>query len=94
MQRGQRTEMRDFDYHLPQELIAQEPLQDRSDSRLLVLPRESGAVEHRTFRVLPDLLAPGDLLVVNDTRVNPARLIGRRETGAEVEILLLHELGE
>jgi S-adenosylmethionine:tRNA ribosyltransferase-isomerase len=87
------TEMRDFDYDLPTELIAQEPLEDRSDSRLLVLPRDVGSPEHRAFRELPDLLVPGDLLVVNDTRVHPARLIGRRETGAEVEVLLLRDLG-
>lgn len=87
-----RTEMRDFDYDLPSELIAQEPLEDRSDSRLIVLPRDFGAPQHHSFRDLPDLLAAGDLLVINDTRVNPARLIGKRETGAMVEILLLREL--
>lgn len=88
----QRTDMRAFDYDLPPRLIAQEPLEDRSGSRLLVLPRDCGPAEHHAFAELPDLLAPGDLLVVNDTRVNPARLIGKRETGAEVEVLLLREL--
>lgn len=81
--------MADFDYDLPSELIAQEPLADRESSRLLLLPRDGCPFEHRVFRDLPDLLDPGDLLVVNDSRVIPARLIGHRETGAEVEILLL-----
>ncbi|HWK80565.1 MAG TPA: tRNA preQ1(34) S-adenosylmethionine ribosyltransferase-isomerase QueA [Thermomicrobiales bacterium] len=84
-----RHAMADFDYHLPPELIAQEPLADREASRLLVLPRDGRPIEHRVFRDLPDLLDPGDLLVVNDSRVIPARLLGHRETGAEVEILLL-----
>ncbi|MGB3328953.1 MAG: tRNA preQ1(34) S-adenosylmethionine ribosyltransferase-isomerase QueA, partial [Thermomicrobiales bacterium] len=84
-----RHAMADFDYDLPAELIAQEPLADREASRLLVLPRDGRPIEHRQFRELPDLLNPGDLLVVNDSRVIPARLLGHRETGAEVEILLL-----
>lgn len=83
--------MSDFDYDLPQELIAQEPLLDRDHSRLLVLSRNDGALQHRTFADLPDLLDPGDLLVVNDSRVIPARLIGHRETGAEIEVLLLRQ---
>lgn len=88
-ERPVRHAMADFDYDLPQELIAQEPLADRESSRLLLLPRNGLPFEHRSFRDLPDLLDPGDLLVVNDSRVIPARLIGHRETGAEVEILLL-----
>ena len=84
-----RHAMADFDYDLPPELIAQEPLADREASRLLLFPRDGRPIEHRVFRDLPDLLDPGDLLVVNDSRVIPARLLGRRETGAEVEILLL-----
>ncbi|MGC4191403.1 MAG: tRNA preQ1(34) S-adenosylmethionine ribosyltransferase-isomerase QueA [Thermomicrobiales bacterium] len=84
-----RHAMADFDYELPPELIAQEPLADREASRLLLLPRDGRPFEHRAFRELPDLLDPGDLLVVNDSRVIPARLLGHRETGAEVEILLL-----
>jgi S-adenosylmethionine:tRNA ribosyltransferase-isomerase len=84
-----RHAMADFDYDLPPELIAQEPLADREASRLLVLPRDGSPFAHRMFRELPDLLDPGDLLVVNDSRVIPARLLGHRETGAEVEILLL-----
>ncbi|MCO5218322.1 MAG: tRNA preQ1(34) S-adenosylmethionine ribosyltransferase-isomerase QueA [Thermomicrobiales bacterium] len=79
----------DFDYHLPPERIAQEPLADRAGSRLMVLDRESGAIEHHVFRDLPDLLRPGDLLVVNDSKVIPARLLGHRETGGAVELLLL-----
>jgi S-adenosylmethionine:tRNA ribosyltransferase-isomerase len=79
----------DFDYPLPQELIAQEPPPSREDARLLVLPRAGGAVEHRGIADLPDLLRPGDLLVVNDTRVIPARLFARRTTGGRVEVFLL-----
>lgn len=88
----QRMAMRAFDYVLPPELIAQEPLDQRSDSRLLVLPRVEGAAEHRAFRDLPELLMPGDLLIVNDTRVNAARLHGNRETGAAVEVFLLRQV--
>ena len=83
--------MSDFDYDLPSELIAQEPLADRDHSRLLVLDRATGETAHRSFEALPDLLDPGDLLVVNDSRVLPARLIGHRESGAEVEVLLLRQ---
>lgn len=80
----------DFYFDLPEELIAQDPLEDRASSRLLVLDKKTGAVEHRHFRDLKEYLNPGDCLVLNDTRVIPARLIGEREgTGARVEILLL-----
>jgi S-adenosylmethionine:tRNA ribosyltransferase-isomerase len=79
----------DFDYELPPDLIAQEPLLDRAASRLMVLDRGSGNIHHRVFRELPDLLRPGDLLVANDSRVIPARLLGHRETGGRVEILIL-----
>ena len=80
----------DFNFELPKELIAQDPLEDRSSSRLMVLDKKSGSVTHRRFRDLPDLLRPGDLLVMNDTKVLPARLLGSRKgTGAAVEILLL-----
>lgn len=89
----QRHRIEEFDYELPQELIAQEPLLDRSGSRLLVLDKDSGSVTHRMFRDLPTLLEPGDLLVVNDSRVIPARLLGRRETGGHVEILILRPEG-
>lgn len=80
----------DFYYDLPQELIAQDPLEDRSASRLLCLGKEDGHVEHRRFRDLKDYLRPGDCLVLNDTKVIPARLHGRKaDTGAAVELLLL-----
>lgn len=78
-----------FDYELPTELIAQEPLENRSASRLMLLDKNSGKISHRTFSDLPDLLNKGDLLVVNDSRVIPARLLGHRETGAQVEVLML-----
>lgn len=83
----------DFDYDLPHELIAQEPLLDRAASRLMVLDRATGAVDHRMFRDLPGLLRQGDLLVVNDSRVIPARLLGHRETGGRVEVLILRPEG-
>jgi S-adenosylmethionine:tRNA ribosyltransferase-isomerase len=83
----------EYDYELPPGLIAQHPAVERDRSRLMALDR-GGAILHRTFSDLPDLLDPGDLLVVNDTRVFPARLIGRKEgTGGEVEIFLLHPAG-
>ena len=78
-----------YDYHLPPELVAQEPLAERDQSRLLVLDRVSGRLEHRTFTDLPDLLRPGDLLVTNRSRVFPARLLGRRPQGGRAEILLV-----
>lgn len=82
--------LHDFYYELPQELIAQDPLEDRSGSRLLVLDRETGKTEHHRFRDIVGWLNPGDCLVVNDTKVIPARLIGSRaETGAKIEVLLL-----
>ncbi|MCM1175631.1 MAG: tRNA preQ1(34) S-adenosylmethionine ribosyltransferase-isomerase QueA [Blautia sp.] len=80
----------DFYFDLPQELIAQDPLEDRSASRLLVLDKETGAIEHHRFREIIAYLNPGDCLVLNDTKVIPARLMGIREdTGAAVEVLLL-----
>lgn len=84
----------DFNYELPSELIAQDPLEERSDSRLLVLDRENGEVSHHIFRDVADYLREGDCLVINDTKVIPARLIGKR-TGmdADIEILLLKRLG-
>jgi len=81
-----------YDYHLPPELIAQQPLERRADARLLRLRRTDGAIEHRHVRDLPDLLCAGDLVVVNDTRVVPARLVGRRAaTGGRWEGLFLQE---
>lgn len=79
----------DFDYDLPPERIAQEPVEPRDSSRLLVLDRSTGALQDRHFRDLPALLAPGDLLVYNDSRVIPARLRARKATGGHVEIFLL-----
>lgn len=84
----------DFDYDLPKNRIALEPADPRDASRLMVLPRESGRLEHRIFRDLPELLEPGDLLVLNDTRVFPARMWGKKPTGAKVEILLVRNLGD
>ncbi len=80
----------DFYYDLPQELIAQDPLEDRSSSRLMVLDKKTGNVEHKIFRDIIDYLNPGDCLVVNNTKVIPARLLGVKEdTGAHIEVLLL-----
>ncbi|MCB8968856.1 MAG: tRNA preQ1(34) S-adenosylmethionine ribosyltransferase-isomerase QueA [Ardenticatenaceae bacterium] len=84
----------EFDYPLPQELIAQRPLPNRDGSRLLVLHRDSGELEHRAFTDLVDYLRPGDVLVVNDSRVIPARLYGHKESGGKVELLLLAQLDE
>ena len=82
----------DFDYDLPPAAIAQEPLPERDQSRLLVLERSSGRLEHRTFRELPTLLAAGDLIVVNRSRVRQARLLGQRPGGGRAEVLLVERL--
>ena len=83
-------DVKDFDYELPEELIAQDPLLKRDQSRLLVLDPETGAMEHRHFYDIRDYLRVGDCLVINNTRVIPARLLGaKEETGAKVEVLLL-----
>lgn len=84
----------DFWYDLPEELIAQTPLQQRDSSRLLVLDRQSGEVTHRHFYDIIEYLQPGDCLVMNDSRVLPARLLGHRPTGGAVEVLLLRDLGD
>ena len=84
----------DFYYDLPEELIAQTPLQQRDSSRLLVLNRETGEVSHRHFYDILEYLQPGDCLVMNDSRVLPARLLGHRPTGGAVEVLLLRDLGD
>ncbi len=84
----------DFWYDLPEELIAQTPLQQRDSSRLLVLDRETGKVTHRHFYDIIEYLQPGDCLVMNDSRVLPARLLGHRPTGGAVEVLLLRDLGD
>ncbi|MEW6201699.1 MAG: tRNA preQ1(34) S-adenosylmethionine ribosyltransferase-isomerase QueA [bacterium] len=78
-----------YDYHLPREKIAQQPSQRRDASRLLVVHRSSGEIEHRIFRSITEYLQEGDLLVVNDTRVFPARMFFRKQTGARIEILFL-----
>ena len=83
----------DFWYDLPEELIAQTPLEQRDTSRLLALNRETGDIEHKHFYDILDYLAPGDCLVMNDSRVLPARLLGHRPTGGAVEVLLLRDLG-
>lgn len=83
-------DVKDFYFDLPEELIAQDPLKDRSSSRLLVLDRDTGEVQHRVFRDIVEYLRPGDCLVINDTKVIPARLFGiKKDTGAKIEILLL-----
>lgn len=88
-------DVNDFDFYLPETLIAQNPLPDRTSSRLLVLDKRTGEVEHRTFTDLKRYLKAGDTLVLNDTRVIPARLFGVKEgTGAHIEVLLLKPLGE
>ena len=85
--------LKDFDFTLPEELIAQTPLEDRSSSRLMVLDKNSGEIEHRKFKDIVHYLNAGDCLVLNNTKVMPARLFGiKEETGAHVEILLLKQL--
>ena len=84
----------DFYFDLPEELIAQTPIPERDHSRLLHMDKETGALEHRHFYDLPDYLHAGDCLVLNDSRVLPARLIGARPTGGSVELVLLRDLGE
>ncbi len=83
-----------YEYDLPKELIAQYPLDNRSESRLLKLDRSSGAIDHTRFTRLPELLRKGDLLIINRTRVIPARIFGRKTTGGQVEIFLLNHLEE
>jgi S-adenosylmethionine:tRNA ribosyltransferase-isomerase len=84
------SRIEDFDYHLPPELVAQYPRAQRDSSRLLVVRRQGGEIQHAGFRDLARWLDPRDLLVVNDTRVFPARLQGRKESGGRVELLLHH----
>ena len=88
-------DLHDFYYELPEELIAQDPLEKRSDSRMMVVHRDSGRIEHKHFKDLMDYLKEGDCLVINDTKVIPARLLGtKKDTGAAVEVLLLKDAGE
>lgn len=84
----------DFNYELPEELIAQTPIEKRDESRLMVLNKEKQTLEHKTFKDIIDYLEPGDVLVRNNTRVLPARIYGKKETGANVEFLLLNNIEE
>ncbi|MBQ4356482.1 MAG: S-adenosylmethionine:tRNA ribosyltransferase-isomerase, partial [Acholeplasmatales bacterium] len=84
----------DYDYDLPEELIAQTPLKDRSSSRLMVLDKKTKTWEHKHFTDIVDYLDSNDVLVLNDTKVIPARLIGTRDTGGVTEVLLLKDLGD
>ena len=83
--------LKDFDYELPPELIASRPLADRAAAKLLTIDRKTGTFSHHLFRNIPDFLSPGDLLVLNDTKVIPARIFGCKRTGGKVEALLLKE---
>jgi S-adenosylmethionine:tRNA ribosyltransferase-isomerase len=84
----------EFDYYLPEELIAQKPVVPRDSSRLLVIDRARESIDHRSFREIIEYLNPGDTLVMNDSRVIPARLIGRKDTGASVEALLIEKIDQ
>lgn len=86
--------LRDYDYHLPESAVAQTPLADRAASKLLWLDRYTGEIRHRHFRDVPEILLPGDLLVLNNTRVTAVRLFGNRPTGGKVELLLLRRVGD
>ncbi len=86
--------LEEFDYRLPDDLIAQHPLEDRDESRLLVVNRKDGSIEHRAFNEIPEFMQDGDVLVINDTRVIPARLFGTKETGGRCEILVLKQLSQ
>lgn len=90
--KGERTS--DYDFALPQEQIAQQPLADRAASRLMVVRRDTGAIEHRRFADVVDLIPAGDVLVLNTTRVLKARLLGTRESGARAEVFLLKPIGD
>lgn len=84
----------EFNYELPKELIAQHPYEKRDEARLMVLDRKSKTIEHKVFKDVIDYLEPGDCLVINNTKVLPARLYGEKDTGAKVEFLLLNRLEE
>lgn len=87
------SKLNDYDYHLPEELIAQKPLEKRDQSRLMILNRENGSITHSTFSRFPELMEEGDLLVLNNTKVIPARLVGKIEgKTASAELLLIHKL--
>ena len=82
----------DFKYELPEELIAQTPIEKRDESRLMILDREEKKIEHKIFKDIINYLKPGDVLVRNNTKVLPARIYGKKETGANVEFLLLNNI--
>ena len=84
--------LEEFDYELPEELIAQVPIEKRDESRLMILDREKGEIEHKTFKNIIEYLEPGDCIVRNNTKVIPARLYGKKDTGANVEFVLLKQL--
>ena len=84
--------LEEFDYYLPEELIAQTPIQQRDSSRLMVLDRKEKIINHKIFKNIIDYLEPGDCLVRNNTKVIPARLYGKKETGANVEFVLLNRI--
>lgn len=84
--------VKDFDYNLPEELIAQTPLEKRDMSKLMVLNRENKIIEHKVFSDVLDYLNPGECLVINETKVIPARLYGKKDTGANVEFVLLNRI--
>ena len=87
--------LQDFYYDLPEELIAQHPTEKRDECRLLVLDKETGKIEHKIFKDIVKYISPNDCLVINETRVIPARLYGRREEKEEkIEMLLLKDLGD
>ena len=91
---GDFVKTQDFYYDLPEELIAKTPLEQRDSSRLFVLDKNNGSLQHRHFFDIIEYLQPGDCLVLNNSRVLPARLIGHRPTGGAVEVLLLRDLGD
>lgn len=88
------TKLSDYNYNLPKELIAQQPLENREDARLLLLYRDTGKIEHRKFHEITEYLSPGDLLVLNNTKVIPALVPGKRISGASLELLLTEEMGK
>lgn len=85
-------QVQEFNYNLPEELIAQTPLKKRDESRLMVLDKNEKTIEHRIFKDIIEYLKPGDILVRNNTKVIPARIYGKKDTGANVEFLLLNRI--
>ena len=85
-------QLKEFDYDLPNELIAQSPLKNRTSSKLMVVNKETGEIKHEIFYNIINYLHKGDVLVINDTKVLPARIIGQKDTKAKIELLLLKEI--